>query len=174
MIGKVLQHLANGVAHFKEPYMQPLDAFLATKTEKMDQFHEALSVCFIFFSFIHHSMYSILCYLAPHYYIFMIMILISSIFSNNRILILILIYLLPTLSIHRQTLPPDGPKDAWRRKFTEEDKLKCLSLIVGQLGRNLDRVEKKLHEDPRMKDGEAQVQNLVSTMDYQYLYLSIF
>lgn len=69
-------------------------------------------------------------------------------------------------------IPADGPKDAWRRKFTEEDKLKCLSLIVGQLSRNLDRVEKKLNEDPRMRDSEAQAQNQVSNRNvdiYRYM-----
>lgn len=30
-----------------------------------------------------------------------------------------------------------GPPDSWRPKFTDEDKTKCMSLIIGQLSRNL-------------------------------------
>jgi len=57
------------------------------------------------------------------------------------------------------TIPENGPADAWRPKFTDEDRFKCLSLLVGQLKRNMNNVEKFIDADPRMKDPEKAVEN---------------
>ena len=48
-----------------------------------------------------------------------------------------------------------------RAKFTDEDRLKCLSLIVGVLIKNIDIVEKKMRDDPRMRDSQSATQNWV-------------
>mmetsp|Transcript_20990 Transcript_20990/g.29449 ORF Transcript_20990/g.29449 Transcript_20990/m.29449 type:complete len:525 (-) Transcript_20990:103-1677(-) len=57
------------------------------------------------------------------------------------------------------TIPATAPNDASRAKFTEEDRLKCLSLIVGVLIKNIDMVEKKMKDDPRMRDTHTTSQN---------------
>jgi len=49
-----------------------------------------------------------------------------------------------------------GPADAMRPKFTDEDKYKSLSLLVGQITRNFDLLEKAMEQDPRMKDRESE------------------
>lgn len=60
------------------------------------------------------------------------------------------------------TIPTSGPADAPRARFTEEDKMKAMSLILGQLNKNFDAFTKALPDDPRMKDPEANRVTMVS------------
>jgi len=57
------------------------------------------------------------------------------------------------------TVPESGPDDARRPKFTEEDRYKSLSLIVGQLSKHLKPIEDLIDSDPRLKDAESIEQN---------------
>ena len=50
-----------------------------------------------------------------------------------------------------QTVPETGPAESVKTQLTKDDKVKALSLIVGQLGKNLDLIEKNMLEDPRLK-----------------------
>lgn len=58
-------------------------------------------------------------------------------------------------------VPPSGPPDARRAPFTEEDKIKSLALIVGQLTKHLDRLEVGIVADPRTKDPSAFEENKI-------------
>jgi len=52
-----------------------------------------------------------------------------------------------------------GIPDSFRPKLTQEDKIKCLSLIVGQLERNIDLVEKRFADDPRISASDTLEEN---------------
>lgn len=56
-------------------------------------------------------------------------------------------------------IPSTGPEDSKRPKMTEDDKVKCLSLILGQLRQNFARVEAILPNDPRVKDPQSLKEN---------------